>query len=113
LGREAVAIQVEHPTQNLGKADPERVLTDQSNSPAATTSQVVNKPQPTTHVEYQPPRLASKVYEDVKTTLRKIVDISDVFPPLKSTAAGLLAICDTIDVGLPSNEIRSSLPIYL
>ncbi|KAJ2930742.1 hypothetical protein H1R20_g6350, partial [Candolleomyces eurysporus] len=49
------------------------------------------------HVEHQPAGLDSKIYEGVKTTLRRIVDVSDVFPPLKSTAAGLLAICNTID----------------
>ncbi|KAJ2928074.1 hypothetical protein H1R20_g9012, partial [Candolleomyces eurysporus] len=42
-------------------------------------------------------RLASKIYESVKTTLRKVVEVSEVFPPLKSVAAGLLVICDTID----------------
>ncbi|KAJ2934718.1 hypothetical protein H1R20_g2382, partial [Candolleomyces eurysporus] len=36
-------------------------------------------------------------YEGVKTTLRKVVEVSDVFPPLKSVAAGLLVICDTVD----------------
>jgi hypothetical protein len=116
LGRKVepqVTTHIERPTQDLGTADLEGVLTDKSASLAATTSQVTNKPRPDTpHVEYQPPRLASKIYEGVKTTLRKIVNVSDVFPPLKSTAAGLLVICDTIDVSL-SNEIRSSLPIYM
>ena len=47
---------------------------------------------------------AGKIYEGVKTTLRKIIEVSDVFPPVKSVAAGLLVICDTIDVRLPSSE---------
>ncbi|RXW11633.1 hypothetical protein EST38_g14222 [Candolleomyces aberdarensis] len=41
--------------------------------------------------------VSNLTYEGVKTTLRRIVDVSDVFPPLKSTAAALLAICNTID----------------
>ncbi|RXW12248.1 hypothetical protein EST38_g13606, partial [Candolleomyces aberdarensis] len=51
----------------------------------------------TSHAADEPAGLGSKIYEGVKTTLRRIVDVSDVFPPLKSTAAGLLAICNTID----------------
>lgn len=43
------------------------------------------------------PRLGRTIYEGVKTTLQKVVEVSDVFPPLKSTAAGLLAICNAID----------------
>ncbi|KAF5330175.1 hypothetical protein D9611_010598 [Ephemerocybe angulata] len=38
-----------------------------------------------------------KFYEGMKTTLRTIERVSDVFPPLKSTAAALLVICETID----------------
>ncbi|KAF5330209.1 hypothetical protein D9611_010552 [Ephemerocybe angulata] len=38
-----------------------------------------------------------KFYEGMKTTLRTIERVSDVFTPLKSTAAALLAICETID----------------
>ena len=49
-------------------------------------------------------RAAGKIYESVKTTLRKVVEVSDVFPPVKSVAAGLLVICDTIDVSLRSSE---------
>ncbi|KAF6764401.1 hypothetical protein DFP72DRAFT_1040213 [Ephemerocybe angulata] len=41
-----------------------------------------------------------KFYEGMKTTLRTIERVSDVFPPLKSTAAALLVICETIDVCL-------------
>ncbi|RXW11781.1 hypothetical protein EST38_g14074 [Candolleomyces aberdarensis] len=41
--------------------------------------------------------VSNLTYEGVKTTLRRIVDVSDVFPPLKSTAAALLVICNTID----------------
>ena len=44
---------------------------------------------------------ANKIYEGVKTTLRKVVEVSDVFPPVKSVAAGLLVICDTIDASVP------------
>ncbi|RXW23976.1 hypothetical protein EST38_g1899 [Candolleomyces aberdarensis] len=51
----------------------------------------------TSHAADEPAGLGSKIYEGVKTTLRRIVDVSDVFPPLKSTAAGLLAICNAID----------------
>ena len=106
------AAHIEHPSQDPRTVAIEGVPTDQSNNLAASTSQVANEPQVSpAHVELQSQRLASKVYEGVKTTLRRIVDVSDVFPPLKSTAAGLLVICDTIDVSLFSNEIRSSLPI--
>ena len=50
------------------------------------------------------PRPASNGYEGVKTTLRNIVDVSDVLPPLRSTAAELLAICDTIEVSFLSKR---------
>ncbi|KAF6750300.1 hypothetical protein DFP72DRAFT_512129 [Ephemerocybe angulata] len=43
------------------------------------------------------PSAARMLYEGVKTTLRTIEKVSDVFPPLKSTAAALVVICDTID----------------
>ncbi|KAF5341901.1 hypothetical protein D9611_001390 [Ephemerocybe angulata] len=41
--------------------------------------------------------IGSKIYGAVKTTLRLVVEIGDVFPPVKSTAAGLLFIFDLID----------------
>ncbi|KAJ2935368.1 hypothetical protein H1R20_g1726, partial [Candolleomyces eurysporus] len=70
----------------------------QSNIPAIAISHAEHEPQEiTAHIEHQPAGLASKIYEGVKTTLRRVVDVSDVFPPLKSAAAGLLVICDTID----------------
>ncbi|RXW14017.1 hypothetical protein EST38_g11837, partial [Candolleomyces aberdarensis] len=70
----------------------------QSNIPATAISHAANEPQEiTTPVEHQPAGLAGKIYEGIKTTLRKVVEVSDVFPPLKSIAAGLLVICDTID----------------
>ena len=47
---------------------------------------------------------SSKIYEGVKTTLQKIVSVGDAFPPLKSVAAGLLVICDTIDVSLSPQD---------
>ncbi|KAJ2925686.1 hypothetical protein H1R20_g11406, partial [Candolleomyces eurysporus] len=73
-------------------------LSIQSNSPAAATSHRANEPQEyLAHAEDQLAGLGKKIYEGVKTTLQRIVDVSDVFPPLKSTAAGLLAICNTID----------------
>lgn len=43
------------------------------------------------------PSAARILYEGVKATLRTIEKVSDVFPPLKSTAAALAVICDTID----------------
>ncbi|KAF5330196.1 hypothetical protein D9611_010572 [Ephemerocybe angulata] len=46
---------------------------------------------------YEAPSTGRKVYEGVKTTLRAIERATDVFTPLKSTAAALLVICDTID----------------
>ncbi|KAF6763666.1 hypothetical protein DFP72DRAFT_840800 [Ephemerocybe angulata] len=46
---------------------------------------------------YEPQTLRNKVYEGVKTTLRTVVTVTDAFPPLKSTAAALLVICDTFD----------------
>ncbi|KAJ2926045.1 hypothetical protein H1R20_g11047, partial [Candolleomyces eurysporus] len=71
-------------------------LPAQSNVPAT----AANEPQESTaHVEHehQPAGLAGKIYEGVKITLRKVVQVSDAFPPLKSVAVGLLVICDTID----------------
>ncbi|KAF6748282.1 hypothetical protein DFP72DRAFT_1074546 [Ephemerocybe angulata] len=45
-----------------------------------------------------PPKgIGSKVYEGLKATLRLVVEVSDVFPPVQSTAAGLLFIFDLID----------------
>ncbi|KAF5314759.1 hypothetical protein D9611_007177 [Ephemerocybe angulata] len=46
---------------------------------------------------YKPQTLRNKVYQGVKATLRTVVAVTDAFPPLKSTAAALLVICDTID----------------
>ncbi|KAF5341684.1 hypothetical protein D9611_001195 [Ephemerocybe angulata] len=46
---------------------------------------------------YKPQTLRNKVYEGVKTALRTVVTVTDAFPQLKSTAAALLVICDTID----------------
>ncbi|KAF5330214.1 hypothetical protein D9611_010559 [Ephemerocybe angulata] len=43
------------------------------------------------------PSTGHDFYEGVKTTLRAIERAADVFTPLKSTAAALLVICDTID----------------
>jgi hypothetical protein len=109
---------VEDQDLEMAVVESEGVPTGQSTSPAAmtSTSQVANEPQrslPQASV-HQPPSLASRIYEGVKTTLRKVVNVSDVLPPLKSTAAGLLVICDTIDVSVQfSDEIRSSLPIYV
>ncbi|RXW16871.1 hypothetical protein EST38_g8985 [Candolleomyces aberdarensis] len=92
---------VDHASQALGSTGVEGDLSDlpiQSSTPAAATSHGANEPQEgPAHVDYQPAGLGSKIYEGVKTTLRRIVDVSDVFPPLKSTAAGLLVICETID----------------
>ncbi|KAJ2930709.1 hypothetical protein H1R20_g6381, partial [Candolleomyces eurysporus] len=94
---------VENPKQDHGAAvvegDPLDLLSPtQSNIPATGASHAENEPQEiTAHVEHQPAGLANKIYDGVKATLRKVVDVSDVFPPLKSVAAGLLVICDTID----------------
>ncbi|RXW16104.1 hypothetical protein EST38_g9738, partial [Candolleomyces aberdarensis] len=78
-------VHVDHPGQGTTVVD-------------AAMSHAANEPQDgPAHVEHQPAGLASKIYEGVKTTLRRIVDVSDVFPPLKSTAAGLLVICNMID----------------
>ncbi|KAF5336474.1 hypothetical protein D9611_006645 [Ephemerocybe angulata] len=41
--------------------------------------------------------IGSKIYGSVKTALRLVVEMGDVFPPVKSTAAGLLFIFDLID----------------
>ncbi|KAF6764411.1 hypothetical protein DFP72DRAFT_1040223 [Ephemerocybe angulata] len=46
---------------------------------------------------YEPPGTGRKFYEGVKTTLRAIERATDVFTPLKSTAAALLVICEAID----------------
>ncbi|KAJ2923747.1 hypothetical protein H1R20_g13347, partial [Candolleomyces eurysporus] len=78
---------VDHPSQALGttfvEADPSD-LPIQSNRPAAATSHGANEPQDgPAHVDHQPAGLGSKIYEGVKTTLRRIVDVSDVFPPIE------------------------------
>ncbi|RXW15254.1 hypothetical protein EST38_g10598 [Candolleomyces aberdarensis] len=50
-----------------------------------------------------------KLYKGVKTALENIVKVADVFPPLKSVAAGLLIICDTIDAYGENKEEFSTL----
>ncbi|RXW12249.1 hypothetical protein EST38_g13605 [Candolleomyces aberdarensis] len=108
---------VENPVQDHSEAVVEGGSSDlsprtQSNIPAGATSQAADEPQEESTVEHQPAGLAGKIYEGVKTTLRKVVETSDWFPPLKSVAAGLLVICDTVDVSPFSTETRSSVPIY-
>jgi hypothetical protein len=100
---------------NLGaEVAVEGVHTGQSESPAATASQAGHEPQQSSaQDEQQSPRVAKKIYGGVKTTLQRIVDVPGVFPPLKSTAAGLLVICDTIDVSVSLNKRISLLPIYV
>ncbi|KAJ2934559.1 hypothetical protein H1R20_g2545, partial [Candolleomyces eurysporus] len=85
--------------ENPIRGDPSDLLSPaRSNILAIATSHAANEPQKSTApVEHQPAGLAGKIYEGVKTTLRKVVQVSDAFPPLKSVAAGLLVICDTID----------------
>ncbi|KAJ2934012.1 hypothetical protein H1R20_g3090, partial [Candolleomyces eurysporus] len=99
--RQISTAHTDHTSQALGttvvEADPSNPPI-QSNSPAVATSHGPNEHQDgPTHVERQPARLGGKIYDGVKTTLRRIAEISDVFPPLKSTARALLAICNTID----------------
>ncbi|KAJ2926092.1 hypothetical protein H1R20_g11007, partial [Candolleomyces eurysporus] len=114
---QGTAAHFENPIQDHGAAVVEGDPSDpssqtQSNIPGG-TSHAVNDPQESTsHVEPQPAGLVGKIYEGVKTTLRKVVEVSDVFPPLKSVAAGLLVICDTVDVSPSFNETRSSVPIH-
>jgi hypothetical protein len=42
--------------------------------------------------------LASAGFEGVKTALRLVERAADVFPPLKSTVAGLLGVIDIVEV---------------
>ena len=42
--------------------------------------------------------LAGAGFQGVKTTLRLVERASDVFPPLKSTVAGLLGVIDIVEV---------------
>jgi len=42
--------------------------------------------------------LASAGFQGLKTTLRLVERASDVFPPLKSTVAGLLGVIDIVEV---------------
>jgi hypothetical protein len=42
--------------------------------------------------------LASAGFQGLKTTLRLVERVSDVFPPLKSAAAGLLGVIDIVGV---------------
>ena len=44
--------------------------------------------------------------EVVKESLKLVARISDAFPPLKTTAAGLVEIFDRIDVSLLSSSFR-------
>ncbi|KAF5336475.1 hypothetical protein D9611_006642 [Ephemerocybe angulata] len=41
--------------------------------------------------------IGTKAYEGIKTSLRMAAQLGDVFPPVKSTAAGLLFIFDIVD----------------
>ncbi|KAJ2923406.1 hypothetical protein H1R20_g13690, partial [Candolleomyces eurysporus] len=96
--REFITAHTGHPSQALSGTVVEADLPIRSNSPAAATSHGPNEHQDgPAHVEHQPAGPGSKIYDGVKTTLRRIAEISDVFPPLKSTARALLAICNTID----------------
>ncbi|RXW13411.1 hypothetical protein EST38_g12443 [Candolleomyces aberdarensis] len=93
----------ENPIQDHGAAivegnPPDLSSPAQANIPATVASHTANEPQEgTAPVALQPARATGKIYKGVKTTLQKIVQVSDVFPPLKSVAAGLLVICNTID----------------
>jgi hypothetical protein len=49
-------------------------------------------PQPT------PRSAVSNVWEGTKTMLRLVKESTDAFPPLKSTAAGLIGLIDLIEV---------------
>ncbi|KAF5330220.1 hypothetical protein D9611_010594 [Ephemerocybe angulata] len=60
-----------------------------------TDHQNIDNPPSEAIIKQQSP--GRKFYEGMKTTLRTIERVSDVFPPLKSTAAALLVICETID----------------
>ena len=42
--------------------------------------------------------LTSAGFQGIKTTLRLVERATDVFPPLKSTAAGLLGVIDIVEV---------------
>jgi hypothetical protein len=42
--------------------------------------------------------LASTGFQGLKTTLRLVERATDVFPPLKSTVAGLLGVIDIVEV---------------
>ncbi|KAJ2929123.1 hypothetical protein H1R20_g7968, partial [Candolleomyces eurysporus] len=98
---QGITAHVENPVQDHGAAVAEGGPSDlsppnQSNVPAT----AANKPQESTaHAKdkHEPAGLAGKIYKGIKTTLRKVVEVSDVFPPMKSVAAGLLVICDTVD----------------
>ena len=59
-------------------------------------------PDPETTTVQGKPALATKIYEGIKTTLRTIEKTTDFFPPVKSAAAALITICDTIDVSPPA-----------
>ncbi|KAJ2929057.1 hypothetical protein H1R20_g8037, partial [Candolleomyces eurysporus] len=77
------------PAENATRSE---IQSDQDNINAA------NEPQESAaHVEHQPAEFAGKVYKGVKTVLQSIVKVTDAFTPVKSVAAGLLLICDTID----------------
>ncbi|KAJ2933760.1 hypothetical protein H1R20_g3334, partial [Candolleomyces eurysporus] len=70
------------------------VITPSPLAKSTDRSEIQSHQESTVHVEHQ---LLGKIYVGVKTTLRKVVEVSDVFSPLKSVAAGLLVICDIVD----------------
>jgi hypothetical protein len=43
-------------------------------------------------------KLANAGFQGLKTTLRLVERATDVFPPLKSTVAGLLGVIDIVEV---------------
>ncbi|KAJ2923255.1 hypothetical protein H1R20_g13836, partial [Candolleomyces eurysporus] len=90
---------VENPIQDHGapvfEGNPSDLSPSKESNVPATAA---NEPQESAaHVEHQPAEFAGKVYKGVKTVLQSIVKVTDAFTPVKSVAAGLLLICDTID----------------
>ncbi|KAF6756873.1 hypothetical protein DFP72DRAFT_846251 [Ephemerocybe angulata] len=87
---------VEHPVHGLSStanSSPEPPQANISANHQTAGGSTENSPD----AVYKPQTLRNTVYEGVKTTLRTVVTVTDAFPPLKSTAAALLVICDMID----------------
>jgi hypothetical protein len=69
----------------------------------------ITQPQP----EMEKAGIASTIWEGSKTTLRLVKESADAFPPLKSTAGGLLGLIDLFEVSSLNCLNNDHSPIYV